>query len=92
MKLDRQLEIKIDRLESKAKKIIEKKQHLLSKFDHAEEVFVMPLDIQGRPLMNASLAHESFFVPHLVGGELYEHTWDVVNCGAIPWSAKVSFF
>ncbi|RZC36635.1 uncharacterized protein BDFB_005760 [Asbolus verrucosus] len=70
LKFDRKIEIKLDKLDAKTKKIKEKKQALINKIDnddhrHSSRHPQFPLDLDGTPLMNAASAMETAVVPHM---------------------------
>ncbi|KAF5300975.1 hypothetical protein FQR65_LT09019 [Abscondita terminalis] len=87
LKLERKLDNKLEKLEQKTIKIKEKKMALQTNDGSAE--FQIPIDIKSE-IDNISVSivgkHE-VFIPHMLGGETYQHEWDVVNSGTIEWSS-----
>lgn len=100
LKLEGKLERKLEKLEHKTKKIKEKKLALLTKssdseagqsssrshsYHHCEKEDDL---LQ----MDASPVNAQSVVPHMLGGEIYLHQWEVMNTGKLPWTSKVKEF
>ncbi|XP_044269025.1 uncharacterized protein LOC123014155 [Tribolium madens] len=92
LKFDMKLENKLDKLDAKTKKIKEKKQALINKISCAEDRHGSGkrshflLDTSS--FMNASLVNEcnTGVYEHMLGGDVYLHTWQVINSGMLPWT------
>lgn len=56
-----------------------------------EESLPIPIDVNGTPLLNSSLANlaDSEACEHMMGGEIYLHTWEIINSGKLQWSPNV---
>lgn len=94
-KVERKLEHKLEKLEAKTRKIKEKKQAVLNKFEKEDhEIEEVPLLQENTKAMfnAASTKRMSGLVHHMMGGETYLHTWEVENTGLAPWTENVMFF
>lgn len=89
-KLERKLDSKLEKLESKTMKL-KKKMSLLRSSDSeganptGKNAFRLPLfdaATAGQQCSNAA-------VPHMSGGETYEQQWEVINTGEVGWTSKV---
>ncbi|XP_057653370.1 next to BRCA1 gene 1 protein-like [Diorhabda carinulata] len=91
LKLEGKLDHKLEKLESKTKKLKEKKQALLFKSSdsdggsrcgklnlHGSEDDFLQMD--ARPIDTQDV------IPHMLGGEIYLHHWKVINSGKMTWN------
>ncbi|KAG5871599.1 hypothetical protein JTB14_010723 [Gonioctena quinquepunctata] len=100
LKLEGKLERKLEKLESKTKKIREKKLALFTKSSDSE-TGPSTSRSQSKPpcrreqgdelfQMDAAPTHTQDVIPHMLGGEIYLHQWEVINSGKSPWTNKTA--
>ncbi|XP_018571385.1 uncharacterized protein LOC108911046 isoform X2 [Anoplophora glabripennis] len=98
LKLEGKLERKLEKLEHKTKKIKEKKLALLTKSSDSDAGQSSSRSHSYRRVekeddllqMDAAPVNTQSAVPHMLGGEVYLHQWEVMNTGKLPWTSKTS--
>lgn len=96
LKLERKLETKLEKLEHKTLKIKAKKLALGRAGDadalrsHSKSRSIgIPL-IDEDFLMDARPVNQmDSSIPHMIGGETYRQSWEVLNSGQVPWTTEV---
>lgn len=99
LKIEGKLERKLEKLEHKTKKIKERKLALFTKSSDSDaghshngahskpkEEVIENEDLQ----MDADPVGFQHNTPHMFGGEVYLHKWQVKNTGKLPWSSKTN--
>lgn len=98
LKLEYKLENKLEKLERKTKKIKEKKLALFTKSSDSDaghsssrsrSNHVQEDDNEDELQMDGAPVNDLSVVPHMLGGEIYLHRWEVINVGKAAWSSKV---
>lgn len=105
-KFEKKLDAKLEKLESKTKKIMEKKSHGL--FHQMYQPRWQPTNMKREErlmflgnasntassskevVMDALPADEYSFTPHVSKGEIVTQSWKVVNNGHLPWTDEVT--
>ncbi|KAJ8953179.1 hypothetical protein NQ318_003215 [Aromia moschata] len=98
LKIEGKLERKLEKLEHKTKKIKEKKLALLTKSSdsdagqsssrsHSYRHCAKQDDLQK---YDAVPVNTQKVVPHMLGGEVYLHQWEVMNTGKLPWTSETT--
>ncbi|KAJ8924658.1 hypothetical protein NQ315_000809 [Exocentrus adspersus] len=98
LKLEGKLERKLEKLEHKTKKIKEKKLALLTKSSDSEagqsssrsHSYHRCEKEDDLLQMDAAPVNTQSVIPHMLGGEVYLHKWEVMNTGKLPWTSKTS--
>lgn len=99
-KFEKKLDAKLEKLESKTKKIMEKKSllgdgqlcNVLGSRDVKRRVRMMvatanaPLTTPTEQVMDALPVDEYNYVPHVMKGEIVNQVWKVINSGHMPWT------
>lgn len=98
--MERKIDSKLEKLESKAMKL-KKKMTLLRSSDSeganpsGMNAFDFPIakkEHQHSKLMfdavTAGKPCSTTTVPHMSGGETYKQQWEVINTGEMPWTSK----
>lgn len=90
-KFEKKLDAKLEKLECKTKKIMEKKHCLWS--GKKNPAVVQSSAPAAAPLcqlvMDATPVEEYNYVPHVLRGELIAQVWTVMNNGQLPWTDEV---
>lgn len=89
LKMERKLDNKLEKLEQKTMKIKEKKMALQTN-DVANEFQIQASDVKSDidSVCVSVVGKHEVFVPHMLGGETYQHEWEVINSGLIEWSSN----
>lgn len=81
LKSEKKLENKLEKLDLKTFKIKTLKQALKDVNESRSTPLINEIEY-----MNVSLATNVIFpMVHLLGGETYMHSWEIINCGMLPW-------
>lgn len=103
-KFEKKLDAKLEKLESKTKKIMEKKSQGLFrdglKTEAKRRARMMVFNAGGgataiaptEQVMDALPVDEFNYILHVKKGELVTQNWKVVNSGQLPWNDEVTFF
>lgn len=87
IKLERKLDSKLEKMESKAMKLKKKSE---GANPTGKNAFRLP--IAAKTLFDGATAGQqcsNTTVPHMSGGETYEQQWEVINTGKVSWTSKV---
>ncbi|KAK9871498.1 hypothetical protein WA026_012869 [Henosepilachna vigintioctopunctata] len=94
IKLEKKVDTKLEKLENKSKKLKEKKLALLTKSSDSDAGHSSSksnsdtlLGVDMNQMNAAPVRYQQSVIPHMVGGEVYLHTWDVINNGSLPWTS-----
>ncbi|XP_072396375.1 uncharacterized protein [Diabrotica undecimpunctata] len=98
LKLEGKLEHKLEKLESKTKKLKEKKLALFSKSSDSDGCTSSVKRRSSVPCepeddgfhMDAMPINVQQIIPHLLGGEIYLHQWKVLNSGKSAWTNETN--
>ncbi|KAL3275286.1 hypothetical protein HHI36_020054 [Cryptolaemus montrouzieri] len=95
LKLEKKVETKLEKLESKSKKLKEKKMSLLTKSSDSDAGHSSSksnsetiLNVDMGQMNAAPVRHQQSVIPHMMGGEVYLHSWEVINNGLLPWTSE----